>query len=150
MKKSCSFSELRSKLDLDTIMNQREKLADSVRVSNVWIESKGKILNNLIIISLAWVLLFTAFQSMANLQSSLNSDEGLGTASLSTIYLTLVVSCLLVPPLLIDKLGLKTTIIVSQFTYLLFIASNMYPKWHILIPAAVLCECYFIFTVITR
>lgn len=140
MKKSHSFSELRLKLDLETIMNQKEKLTDSVK--SVWLDSKQKIFNNLIIISLAWVLLFTAFQSMANLQSSLNSDEGLGTASLSTIYLALVVSCLLVPPILIDKLGLKLTIIVSQFTYLLFIASNMYPKWHVLIPAAVLCE-YF-------
>ena len=137
MKKTYSFSDLSLKLNLETIM-QKEKLIDCVQTSNSWLESKHKIHNNLIILSLAWVLLFTAFQSMANLQSSLNSDEGLGTASLSTIYLTLVISCLLVPPILIDKFGLKLTIIVSQFTYLLFIAANMYPKWHVLLPAAVL------------
>jgi hypothetical protein len=42
---------------------------------------------------------------MANLQSSLNSDEGLGTASLSTIYITLVLSCFFLPPIIIKKIG---------------------------------------------
>ena len=60
---------------------------------NEWLESKYNIYKNLIIIGLAWVLLFTAFQSMANLQSSLNQDANLGTKSLSTIYFTLVFSC---------------------------------------------------------
>ena len=42
---------------------------------------------------------------MANLQSSLNSDEGLGTASLSTIYITLVLSCFFLPPIIIKRIG---------------------------------------------
>lgn len=138
MKKSYSFSDLQLKLNLDNIMQNREKSLDFIQTSNDWLRSKEQIYKNLIIISLAWLLQFTAFQSMANLQSSLNSDEGLGTASLSTIYLALVISCLLVPPIMIEKLGLKLTIISSQFTYLLFIAANMYPRWHVLIPAAVL------------
>ena len=78
---------------------------------------------------------FTAYGSMANLQSSLNIDGGLGTASLSTIYVTLILSCLFVPPFMINHIGLKWTIVISQVCYLLFIAANMYPKWYILIPA---------------
>jgi MFS family permease len=117
------------------LQNAKEEyiLADSN-----WIHSKQKILKNLFVIGLAWVFLFTAFQAMANLQSSLNSDEGLGTASLSTIYITLVVSCLFLPPIVIEHLGLKWTIVASQCTYLLFIAANVYPKWYLLIPSAVL------------
>ena len=46
-----------------------------------WLKSKKLILKNLLIIGLAWVFLFTAYGSAANLQSSLNSDEGLGTAA---------------------------------------------------------------------
>lgn len=102
-----------------------------------WLKSKWRIMKNLLVISFAWVFQFTAYQSIANLQSSLNSDEGLGTASLSSIYVTLVISCLFVPPIMIKNLGLKWTIALSQFTYLLFIAANMYPKWYILMPAAV-------------
>ena len=111
---------------------------DYVLAESNWIHSKQKILKNLFVIGLAWFFLFTAFQAMANLQSSLNSDEGLGTASLSTIYITLVVSCLFLPPIMIENLGLKWTIVASQFTYLLFIAANIYPKWYFLIPSAVL------------
>jgi hypothetical protein len=37
------------------------------------------------------------------LQSSLNSSKGLGTASLSTIYATLVFSCLFIPPIMIKS-----------------------------------------------
>lgn len=101
-----------------------------------WTNSKQQILKNLIIIGLAWFLLFTAFQSMANLQSSLNSDQGVGTLSLSTIYITLVLSCLFLPALMINKIGLKSTIVTSQFAYLIFIAANVYPKWYLLLPTA--------------
>jgi hypothetical protein len=103
-----------------------------------WLKSKWLIIKNLMVISFAWVFLFTAYQSIANLQSSLNSDQGLGTASLSSIYVTLVVSCLFLPPIMIKNLGLKWTIAISQFAYLLFIAANMYPKWYILMPAAII------------
>lgn len=88
----------------------------------------------MIIIGLGWVFLFTAYQSISNLQSSLNSDQGLGTASLSTIYVTIVLSCLLLPPVMISNLGLKWTIVLSQFTYLLYIAANMYATWYVLMP----------------
>ena len=71
---------------------------------------------------------------MANLQSSLNSDQGLGTASLAVIYITIIISCLFLPPVMIKNIGLKWTIVISMACYLLFIAANMYPKWYILIP----------------
>ena len=51
-----------------------------------WLKSKKLILNNLFIIGLAWIFLFTAYGSAANLQSSLNSDEGLGTAACKYIF----------------------------------------------------------------
>ena len=105
--------------------------------SSSWTRSKEQIKKNLFIIGLAWIFLFTAFQAMANLQSSLNSDDGLGTASLSTIYITLVISCAFLPPLVIDRLGLKWSIVASQFMYLLYLAANIYPKYYTLLPSAV-------------
>ena len=111
---------------------------DTSTTLSSWTRSKEKILKNLFVIGLAWIFQFTAFQAMANLQSSLNSDEGLGTASLSTIYITLVLSCVFLPPIVIDKLGLKKSIVASQFMYLLYIAANVYPKYYTLIPSGIL------------
>jgi MFS family permease len=117
---------------LDTL-NEENYLFESK-----WVKSKNSLMKNLLIISIAWVFLFTAFQSMANLQSSLNSNEGLGTASLSTIYITLVISCLFLPPIIINRLGLKWTIIFSQMAYLLYLLANIYPAWLTLIPTAII------------
>ena len=47
---------------------------------------KLRIWKNVIILSFGFVLLFTAFQSISNLQSTMNSDEGLGTTSLAMVY----------------------------------------------------------------
>ena len=62
-------------------------------------KEKRKITKNVFIISFGFLFLFTAFQSLQNLQSSLNKDEGLGLTSLSVIYGALILSCILVPPL---------------------------------------------------
>lgn len=105
---------------------------------SAWTTSQSFIMNNLLIISTAWTLLFTAFSGIAILQSSLNADKGLGTLSLCTIYVTLVTSCLFVPPLMVKRLGIKKSIMISMCAYLFYIASNVYPKWFLMLPAAAL------------
>ncbi len=99
---------------------------------------KRKILKNLVIVSCAFMFLFTAFQSLQNLQSSLNKDDGLGLVSLSVIYGALIVSCMFMPPLLINKLGLKWTISFSMSFYVLYTMANFYSRWYTLIPASIL------------
>lgn len=51
---------------------------------------KWRILKNVGLISAAFMIQFTAFQGTANLQSSINAKDGLGTVSLSAIYAALV------------------------------------------------------------
>jgi hypothetical protein len=102
---------------------------------------KRVVYKNLIIIGFAWILLFTAYTSIANLQSSLNTVNGLGTASLSTIYISLIISCIFLPTILIKKLTIKWTIFFSQLTYILFIAANIYPQYYTLIPTAIILGC---------
>ena len=113
---------------------EKKTLEEEYVTDTKWLQSKRWIYKNLIVISIAWMLQFTAFQSISNLQSSLNSDQGLGTASLTTIYVTLVLSCLLIPPIMIKNIGLKWTIVFSQLTYLIYIGANMYPRWYTLLP----------------
>ncbi|ESO90995.1 hypothetical protein LOTGIDRAFT_178791 [Lottia gigantea] len=100
--------------------------------------SEKQIIKNLIVVSFGFLCLFTAFQSMSNLQSSLNKEEGIGTWSLATIYAALVVSCMFVPPILIAHLGCKWTIPLSMGGYLLYMAANFHAIWGTMIPAAII------------
>lgn len=99
-------------------------------------DAKKRILRNLLVVSLGFLLLFTAYQSMQNLQSSLNPEKGLGTASLAAVYMALVVSCMFVPTYMIRRLGLKYTMVVSVTMYLFYFLANMEPSWYTLIPAS--------------
>lgn len=104
---------------------------------------KAKIIvyKNLFIVGLAWVFFFTAYSSIASLQSSLNSEAGLGVASLSTIYVSLIISCIFLPTLMIKRFGTKWTIVIAQFCYIAYIAANLYPRFYTLVPTAVILGC---------
>lgn len=100
--------------------------------------AKIKIIKNLIVISCGFLLLFTAFQSLSNLQSSINTIDGLGTASLSVIYAALVVSCMFVPPYMIARFGCKYTLVISMLMYSSYFAANFYAHWYTLMPTSVI------------
>lgn len=99
---------------------------------------KWRILKNVAAVSLSFMVQFTAFQGTANLQSSINAKEGLGTVSLSAIYAALVVSCIFVPTFLIKRLTVKWTLCFSLLCYVPYIASQFYPRFYTLVPAGVL------------
>ncbi|XP_063967448.1 protein unc-93 homolog A-like isoform X4 [Lytechinus pictus] len=113
-----------------------DDLDDDEGLASSW--TGRRIYKNLLIISSSFLFVFTAFQALSNLQSSINCDEGLGLASLSVIYGTLIVSAMFVPSVMIRHLGLKWTLVVSQVTYALYTAANFYPSWATLIPASVI------------
>ncbi|XP_023214108.1 protein unc-93 homolog A-like [Centruroides sculpturatus] len=101
-------------------------------------QKKLSIFKNLLVLSFGFLLLFTAFQSLSNLQSSINSAKGLGTASLSVIYGALVLSCMFLPTFMIKLLTLKYTLIVSMLMYSSYMAANFYPDWGTLIPTSII------------
>lgn len=79
---------------------------------------------------------FTAFQGAGNLQSSINSQAGLGTSALATIYASLILSNIFLPALVIRKLGCKWAVAVSLIAYWPYIAAHFHASWGTLIPAA--------------
>lgn len=99
---------------------------------------KWRILKNVSAISCAFMIQFTAFQGTANLQSSINAKDGLGTLSLSAVYAALVVSCIFVPTFLIKRFTVKWTLCFSLLCYAPYIAAQFYPKFYTLIPAGIL------------
>ncbi|XP_014612373.1 PREDICTED: UNC93-like protein [Polistes canadensis] len=99
---------------------------------------KWRILKNIGTVSVAFMVQFTAFQGTANLQSSINASDGLGTVSLSAIYAALVLSCIFVPTFLIKRLTVKWTLCLSMLCYAPYIGSQFYPRFYTLVPAGVL------------
>ncbi|CAC5397843.1 Protein unc-93 homolog A [Mytilus coruscus] len=98
---------------------------------------KTKILKN-VLVSIGFMFLFTSFQSLSNLQSTLNKDEGLGTGGLSVVYGALVVSCMLFPSFVIAHLGCKWTVALSMWCYIVYMALNFYAIWETIIPASII------------
>ncbi|KAH0500667.1 Protein unc-93-like protein A [Microtus ochrogaster] len=98
----------------------------------------GKNLKNVLVVSCGFFLLFTAYGGLQNLQSSLYNEDGLGVATLSTIYCAMMLSSMFLPPVLIKKFGCKWTMAGSMCCYMTFSLANFYPNWYTLIPASVL------------
>lgn len=99
-------------------------------------QEKMRIWKNITVISLSFMCLFTAFNSVSNLQSSINAEAGLGTAAQSTIYVALILSCMFVPTWLIKTLSCKWTLVLCQLCYSLYIIAQFWPSFATLIPTA--------------
>ncbi|CAC5397836.1 Protein unc-93 homolog A,UNC93-like protein [Mytilus coruscus] len=100
--------------------------------------TKCQILRNVFVVSLGFVFLFTSFQSLQNLQSTLNKEEGIGTGGLSIIYGALVISCMFVPSFVINHIGYKWTIAASMICYILYMAANFHAVWGLIVPASII------------
>ncbi|XP_066987255.1 UNC93-like protein [Macrobrachium rosenbergii] len=96
---------------------------------------KYRMLKNVFVISFAFMFLFTSFNSMANLQSSINKVQG--TTALSTLYAALVVSCAFVPTWMIKKFKAKWTLAMSMLGYSTYIAAQFYPRVWTLVPTSI-------------
>ncbi|XP_057596247.1 protein unc-93 homolog A isoform X2 [Hippopotamus amphibius kiboko] len=103
-----------------------------------FISTMERSLKNVLVLSFGFLLLFTAYGGLQNLQSSLHGAEGLGVAALSTLYGGMLLSSMLLPPVLIKTLGCKWTLVVAMCCYVAFSLGNFYASWYTLIPTSVL------------
>merc|ERR1712106_552560 len=97
---------------------------------------KRIIYKNVLLISVSFLLLFVAFESMSKLQSSINVVNNLGTWANATVYASLILSCMFMPSILIKKLKVKWTLVVCIFSYSTYIAAQFYPEFYTLLPTA--------------
>ncbi|XP_020039066.2 protein unc-93 homolog A isoform X2 [Castor canadensis] len=95
-------------------------------------------LKNVLVVSFGFLLLFTAYGGLQNLQSSLYSEHGLGVATLSSLYSAVLLSSLFLPPILIKRYGCKWTIAGSMGLYVAFSLGNFHANWYTLIPTSIL------------
>ena len=99
---------------------------------------KRAIYKNILLISFSFLLLFTAFESMSKLQSSINTVQNLGTWSSTAVYVSLILSCMFMPSILIKWLKVKWTLVVCIFCYSTYMAAQFYPEFYTLIPTALI------------
>ncbi|GFS30686.1 protein unc-93 homolog A [Nephila pilipes] len=100
--------------------------------------SRLRIIKNLTVISSSFVLLFTAYDGLSMLQSTMNKRQGVGTVSQAVVYTSFGLSSLLLPNFVIKKLGTKNTLFIAILLYIPYIAANFHPLWSTMIPSAVL------------
>ncbi|XP_071534487.1 UNC93-like protein isoform X2 [Panulirus ornatus] len=97
---------------------------------------KLAIMKNVIIISVAFTFLFTSFNALSNLESSINKT--MGTTAYSTIYIAIVISCCFVPSWLLQKLKEKYSMVVAMACYSTFMAAHYYSRLYTLVPTAII------------
>ena len=74
--------------------------------------------------------------------------------------MTLIVGSVFLPTCMMDKLGIKWTIVLCQASYLLYIVANLHARYWTIVPAAVLlglgasplwsAKCVFLTDLATR
>ena len=62
--------------------------------------------------------------------------NNLGTWANTAVYASLIISCCFMPSILIKKLKVKWTLVVSILCYSSYIAAQFYPEFYTLIPTA--------------
>lgn len=87
------------------------------------------------ILSSAFLLIFLAYGAAQNLESTVNTDDNLGTISLGILYLSFTVFSL-VASSVVRMLGSKNALVLGTTGYWLFIAANLKPTWYTMIPAS--------------
>lgn len=97
--------------------------------------SSGRHLRDLHLLSLSFLFVFLAYGATQNLESSLNSDEGLGSVSLGVLYLSLTLFSIGAPHF-VKWLGSKYGILLGLSGYWIFMFANLFPSWYTMIPAS--------------
>lgn len=83
------------------------------------------------------MLLFTAYNSVQNLSSSIVAGA-LGYWAIAATYITLCVCCFFVSGAIVARMGSKLAMLCGASCYSLFLLANRFPAYYTLIPTAAL------------
>ncbi|CAN6329481.1 unnamed protein product [Urochloa humidicola] len=87
------------------------------------------------LLSSAFLFVFLAYHAAQNLQSTVNTDENLGSISLGVLY-TSFTAFSAVGSAVVRWMGSRRALVVGTSGYLLFIAANLVPSWYTMVPAS--------------
>ncbi|KAI3858666.1 hypothetical protein MKX03_027369 [Papaver bracteatum] len=88
------------------------------------------------ILSSSFLLIFLAYGAAQNLQSTVNTEQDLGTTTLGILYVSFTFFSLFASTT-VRMLGSKNALILGSTGYWLYVAANLIPSWYSMVPAAV-------------
>ncbi|NP_001183030.1 UNC93-like protein 3-like isoform 2 [Zea mays] len=87
------------------------------------------------LLSSAFLFVFLAYHAAQNLQSTVNTDENLGSISLGVLY-TSFTAFSAAGSAVVRWMGSRRALVAGTSGYLLFIAANLLPSWYTMVPAS--------------
>ncbi|BAF30077.1 UNC93-like protein 3 isoform X1 [Oryza sativa Japonica Group] len=87
------------------------------------------------LLSSAFLFVFLAYHAAQNLQSTVNTDENLGSVSLGLLYTSFTAFSVVGSPV-VRRMGSRRALVLGTSGYLLFIAANLVPSWYTMVPAS--------------
>lgn len=95
---------------------------------------------NLVFLCISFIMMFSVFRAIQNLQSSINTKDHLGIISMGCLHGTMFLTCLWAPSM-INRVSAKWALVCGMFSFLTWTGANFYPKFYTLIPTAVFSGC---------
>lgn len=130
------------KLEKDETVNEKLYNDTGESLNNKNIDSaenkkeRRRIIKNLIVFCISFLLQFSSSNGLSNLQSSLNSVKNLGIISLLTSSLSFSLTCLFLPALLNKYGNYKWPIVASHVAISSFVVANFFPSYFTFIPSS--------------
>jgi hypothetical protein len=100
---------------------------------------KAYLIKNFIAINVSFVLVYSAVNCVASIQSIVNQDENLGTTSQSVNFAFNILTSLVLPQIIRELFGFKLGLALGQFLALTYVVVQIYPTWLTLIPSMYCC-----------
>ncbi|XP_062620059.1 protein unc-93 homolog A-like [Saccostrea cucullata] len=88
---------------------------------------------NLVFLCISFILLFSVFRAIQNLQTSINDERYLGVTAMSCVHGAMFVTCLWAP-VFINLMSAKWAITCGMFSFLAWTGANFYPSFYTLVP----------------
>ncbi|KAK6973763.1 protein unc-93 A-like isoform X1 [Biomphalaria glabrata] len=118
---------------MSCLADDRRKLDDGL---------KGREIRNTIVVTFSFTIVFSAFNALQNLHSSVHEEDRLGLISLAVLYFTSTLTSVF-SPTIISRVGARTVMVVYFFCHCLYVAVNFYPTFATMLPAAALVGSLF-------
>jgi hypothetical protein len=132
------FKEKIGSMQFDKSMfGESTKFTNDDKTIDIAAPVKTKNLKNLLILSIGVTLLHIAIFGLRNLQSSMNSEGGLGVYSLATLFGAFMFGSL-ASPFIVQRYKPKLCMSVSCFGHLVYVVANYFPSFYVIIPASVI------------
>uniref|UniRef100_A0A2C9KZ55 UNC93-like protein n=1 Tax=Biomphalaria glabrata TaxID=6526 RepID=A0A2C9KZ55_BIOGL len=92
---------------------------------------------NLIILCISFILIFSSFRAIQNLQSSINTENNLGILTMMVVHLSMSLACFLAP-IIVNIFTAKWGLCIGILCFLIWFGANFHPTFYTLVPTSLL------------